>query len=176
MRHEIPPAIRRDWTKADSDAKIEHIVHDKSEFIRGMGDTGMKVEHVSYICPCCNHDEMIRLKHLNPADNHTVEYWCLMPNCRYFVADELSWATKPHPNFTPDVPEIWDQTVVCPECGDRYTVTAERNGKVHCLIDNTPVGDGRGASPASQHQDVGEDDEIPESPCDECIIGNIPER
>jgi hypothetical protein len=76
---------------------------------------------------------MIRLVQLHPDDADGVSYWCLMPNCRYFVADELSWATKPHPEYVPDGPMVWQNTAECPSCGDRHTVEVERDSPTHDL-------------------------------------------
>lgn len=126
MSHSIPPAIRRAWNSADSNADVLHTVKDDTNFHRGFGRTGSKIEHVEHTCPCCGHDEMIRQHRLHPEDDDSVMYWCLMPNCRYFVADQLSWATKPHPQHVPESPMEWTQTHVCLDCGRRTSKTVTK--------------------------------------------------
>jgi ssDNA-binding Zn-finger/Zn-ribbon topoisomerase 1 len=131
MSTEIPPAIRRAWNSTDTDAEVLHTVKDDTNFHRGFGRTGRRVEHVARECPCCGNDEMIRQVRLHPEERDGVKYWCLMPNCRYFVADELSWAVKPHPQHTPSSPMVWSNSAECPECGDRYTLTVRRGSRLH---------------------------------------------
>jgi ssDNA-binding Zn-finger/Zn-ribbon topoisomerase 1 len=119
MTKSIPPVIRREWSDADRTADVLHTVRDDTNYHRGLGRSGRRVEHVSHECPCCGHGEMIRLVHVNPEERDGVSYWCLMPNCRYFISDELSWATKPHPMDVPESPMVWSQTHVCEDCGRR---------------------------------------------------------
>jgi len=122
MTHDIAPAIRRSWKQRDSEAEVLSTVEDKTRFHRGLGTSGRKVEHVEHECPRCTHDQMIRLVHVNPEERDGVSYWCLRPSCPHFVADELSWATKPHPSYPTDTPEVWDNTAICPRCDSRHTV------------------------------------------------------
>lgn len=141
MGHEIPPVIRRTWTRADSEAQVISEIKDDTTYHRGLGSAGQVIEHVKHACPRCGHDETIRSIGVNIDARQDVEYWCLNPNCPYFVADELSWATKPHPQMIPDTPMKWRQTAFCPDCEERHTVTVERDSMEHHEIkhqDNEP--------------------------------------
>jgi len=151
--YEIPPVIRRDWTEEDTDADVESVLDDKTEFLRGMGQTGQRVEHVSGVeCLRCGHDEMVRHTHVNPTERNGVAYWCLNPSCQYFVSDELSWATKPHPNMVPDEPMSWQQTFVCPDCDERLSKTVERHSPLHRKVEEAG-------------------DQLPNAMCAECKSG-----
>lgn len=83
------PAIVRDYSDNDRDATVISTPTDTVSFRRGFGDTGYRVEVVEHDCPQCTFDRMIR-RHDIPRNE--VRYWCLNPNCRYFVGDELSYA------------------------------------------------------------------------------------
>lgn len=122
MTHDIAPAIRRTWKQSDSEATIISTVEDDTTFHRGLGTSGQKVQHVEQDCPRCGHDEMVRHTHVNPEARDGASYWCLNPTCPHFVADELSWATKPHPSYPTNTPEVWDNTAECPTCNKRHTV------------------------------------------------------
>jgi predicted RNA-binding Zn-ribbon protein involved in translation (DUF1610 family) len=135
MSHDIPPAIRRAHKREDANVEVLHTVKEDTTFHRGLGTTGRTVEHVAHECPCCGNDRMIRLRQIYPEDRDGVSYWCLMPNCRYFVADELSWATKPHPEHVPDGPMVWTNTAKCPQCGYRHRVEVERGSPFHDRAD-----------------------------------------
>jgi len=125
--HDRQPVIRREWKSDDSNAEIESTIHDNTSFHRGMGTSGRRVQHTSgYECPFCGHDEMIRLVHVAPDSRDSVQYWCLRPNCPYFIADELSWALGPDAGRQPKTPMQWDQTHVCEDCGSRWTEAIDR--------------------------------------------------
>lgn len=115
MSQEVPPVIRRDVSEADRNATTTGTV----------GSVGKKVEQTHGLeCPQCGHDHLIRLRQVYPEEPDHVSYWCLNPQCRYFVSDQLTWATKPHPNVVPDHPQVWDQTAICPDCEKRFTTRA----------------------------------------------------
>lgn len=119
MATDVTPAIRRDMTDEDSNAHVFQTIHEDVQRHRGLGYSGKLVEHVAFECPCCERDRMIRLTHVQPESRDGVTYWCLNPACRYFVSGELSWATRSHPDYEPETPEIWTQTYVCVECDER---------------------------------------------------------
>lgn len=150
MGHDIPPAIRRTWTRADAEADVLAVIKDDTRFKRGLGRHGQVIEHVAHACPRCEHDETVRSKQVNIEARMDVEYWCLNPNCQYFVSDELSWATKPHPQMIPDTPMVWEHTAFCPECEERHTVTVERDSIKH-------------------HEVKHQDNELFEWHCDACM-------
>lgn len=133
MSDEIPPVIRRDMNDNDREATVLHTVKDDTRFVRGLGDVGDLVQHVEHECPCCGNGEMIRIQHIYPDDDNYMKYWCLMPSCRYFVSDEISWATKPHPDFVPDTPMVWQNSAECPDCGSLHSVVCKRNSRRHDL-------------------------------------------
>jgi predicted RNA-binding Zn-ribbon protein involved in translation (DUF1610 family) len=129
-------------------------IKDDTTYHRGLGSAGQVIEHVQHPCPRCGHDETIRSIGVNIDARQDVEYWCLNPNCPYFVSDELSWATtgnptayrdrrvvesseKPHPQMIPDTPMKWRQTAFCPDCEERHTVTVERDSMEHHEIANS---------------------------------------
>lgn len=122
MSHDIPPVIRRNWSKVDSEATVESVVSNDVSFIRGLGDNGRKVEHTDLTCPHCGHNDTVRLVHVNPEDRDGVSYWCLNPVCEYFVQGELGWATGSDSPTLPRNPKIWSQTAWCPDCEERHTI------------------------------------------------------
>jgi len=94
------PVIARRLQKADHPTRVptygskpekileEH--HNDVSSIRGLGDSGTKVQSVFHRCPECNNDEMIRKISVKPETYDSVEYWCLDPACNHFVSDSLS--------------------------------------------------------------------------------------
>lgn len=105
----IPPAIRRRVTDEDIEATVISEPYNSVHFVRGWGDSGRKVQIVEMDCPSdyCSWDRMVRLWYVNAEDGDTVQYWCLNPNCRHFIRDELSWAFPgSYPNITPREPLI----------------------------------------------------------------------
>jgi ribosomal protein S27AE len=136
MSRDTMPVIRRDWTSEDSNVTVEATIEDDTRFHRGLGTSGRKVERTDKRCPWCGFKHTIRLRHIHPDDRDGVSYWCLNPQCSYFVNDELSWATKPHPEMKPDAPMVWQNTAECPDCGTRHSVVVERHSRLHELADD----------------------------------------
>ena len=66
--------------------------YDSVNFVRGMGDSGYRVKTVEHTCPNCSFDRMICRHDVNPELPDELRFWCLNPNCKYFVRDELSYA------------------------------------------------------------------------------------
>lgn len=126
MSRDVTPVIRRDWSKDDSEAAVLGTVMDDTTFERGLGPRGKTVEWTNMACPCCDHHRTIRSVRVNPDRRNNVAYWCLNPQCRYFVSGELSWATRNHPGYEPETPEVWDHTHVCTECEARESIEITR--------------------------------------------------
>lgn len=93
------PAIVRDYTEADADATVRSTPYDSVSHSPGWGDSGYRVQVVDHDCPheCCSFDRMVRRWNVNPELLDEVRYWCLNPNCRYFIGDELSYACRGSP-------------------------------------------------------------------------------
>lgn len=154
MRHEIPPVIRRVWQKEDSEATVETTSYSDMQYHRGLGDSGKRIEHVTYDrgCPACTNENMVRLVQVSPVERDHVEYWCLNPGCRYFVNDELAYGTGCHPQNRPETPRIMTLSVDCPDCDRKHEVTV-----------------GHGSTVAQRHQERDANDPLPQIVCDECL-------
>lgn len=90
MAQEIVPAIIREYTTKDRQATVINTPYDGVSFRRGWGDTGYRVETVECDCPECGFDRMIRRHDVHAESPDMVRYWCLNPNCLYYVRDYLS--------------------------------------------------------------------------------------
>lgn len=91
------PAIVRGLCEDDGDVKqpSDKIISqpkDTVNFVRGMGDSGYRVQVVEHDCPECQFDRMIRRIDVKPSMGNEVRYWCLNPNCAHYVSDQLSHA------------------------------------------------------------------------------------
>jgi predicted RNA-binding Zn-ribbon protein involved in translation (DUF1610 family) len=83
---------------------------DTVTFNRGMGDSGYRVQVVEHDCPECGFDRMVRRIDVSPVRPNEVRYWCLNPNCKYFVRDELSYAFNgSYPQRTAETPAIFEE-------------------------------------------------------------------
>ena len=88
----LVPAIDRQFTDADRDVPVVSTPRDTVTHKRGFGDSGYVVEIVEHDCPECGFDRMVRRRDIDPNNGENVCYWCLNPNCVYFVEDALSYA------------------------------------------------------------------------------------
>lgn len=88
------PAIARDYNDDDRELEVLRTPFDGINHTRGLGDSGYRVEVVDFACPACIFDRMIRRVDVSPVAPAEVRYWCLYPNCPYFVRDALSHACK----------------------------------------------------------------------------------
>ena len=91
MRHDIAPAIGREYSEEDVDVDVISEICNRVTFHRGLGDTGYKIETVEKDCPSCSHDRMVRRVNVNPEIPDQVFYWCLSPTCPHFVSDQFSY-------------------------------------------------------------------------------------
>lgn len=106
-REKDAPTVRR---HQDADAKIINQPRDTVTFTRGMGDSGFRVQTVVHDCPECGFDRMVRRIDVSPVERNEIRYWCLNPNCVYFVRDRLSHATPGnYPNRDTDEPAIYEE-------------------------------------------------------------------
>lgn len=86
------PAILRDHSSEDRDTTVLSTPYDGVSFRRGWGDSGYRVEVVEHECPECGFDRMVRRHDVHAESPDVVRYYCLNPNCLYFVSDNLSHA------------------------------------------------------------------------------------
>jgi hypothetical protein len=103
---DIPPAIRRRYSDKDRDVTVISEPFNSVSMHRGLGYMGRTVQIVEHDCPSCNigFDRMVRLTNVNPEELDGVQYWCLNPNCKHYLRDELSWAfAGSYPQHTPSV-------------------------------------------------------------------------
>lgn len=97
------PVIVRDYSDKDrlgndeSHPKLIGTPTDTVSSVPGLGDSGYRVQVVEHECPECGFDRMIRRVDVSPEMPDEVRYWCLYPNCRYFVGDHLSYTC--HGNY-----------------------------------------------------------------------------
>lgn len=111
MAQDIVPAIVRNFNEQDRDMTVRHTSKDTVSFSRGLGDSGHRVQVVEHDCPAdhCSFDRMIRRVDVRPEDRNDVRYWCLNPNCQYFVRDNLSYACSgSYPQNSTDTPVIFE--------------------------------------------------------------------
>lgn len=92
MSRDIPPAIVRDYDDTDSDVDVLSTPCDRVSFRRGFGDTGYRVQVVEHDCPACNFGAMTRRWDVNSEVGDEVRYWCLNPNCKHYLSDQMSHA------------------------------------------------------------------------------------
>lgn len=98
MAHEPTPAIVRDFGEADhigNDGEHPKLIgtnYDAVNFVRGLGNSGYKVQVVEHDCPNCGFDRMVRRWDVNPEHPDEVRYWCLYPNCPYYLSDKFRFA------------------------------------------------------------------------------------
>ncbi len=106
---DVTPAIVRSFGTQDSEATVHSTPYDGVSHRRGWGDTGYRVEVVEHDCPACSFDRMARRHDVNAEFPDEVRYWCLNPNCLYYLRDELSYAFKgSYPNRQTDEPAIYE--------------------------------------------------------------------
>lgn len=86
------PAILRDHSSEDRDTTVLSTPYDGVSFRRGWGDSGYRVEVVEHECPECGFDRMVRRHDVHAESPDVMRYYCLNPNCLYFVSDNLSHA------------------------------------------------------------------------------------
>lgn len=91
------PAILRPYIEADRETPVISTPYDGVSFSPGWGDSGYRVETVEHDCPECGFDRMVRRHDVHVESQDMVRYWCLNPNCLYFVSDYLSHAC--HGNY-----------------------------------------------------------------------------
>lgn len=89
---DVVPAIVRSFGEEDSDANVIQTIYNGVTFTPGWGDSGYCVETVECDCPDCGFDRMIRRHDVSQNVSDDVRYYCLNPNCAYFVRDALSYA------------------------------------------------------------------------------------
>lgn len=110
-RNDPTPAIVRDYSDDDRDVEVLSTPTSTVTNSPGMGDSGYRVEVVEHDCPHCGFDRMVRRHDVNPEMRDEVRYWCLQPNCRYFVSDSLSYAC--HGNYpqgpNPKEPAVFEE-------------------------------------------------------------------
>ena len=106
------PAIVRDWGDEDRQAKVISKPYDTVTHRRGWGDTGYEVEVVEHECPACQFDRMVRRHDVNPEFPDEARYFCLNPNCAYYLCDTMSYAmhgSPPQRNMEPAIFERRDE-------------------------------------------------------------------
>lgn len=97
------PAIVRDYASVDGEAPVVQESYNAVSFIRGLGDSGYKVQLVEYDCPECGFDRMVRRVDIKPELPDTVRYWCLNPSCPYHVGTTMSHAFQSPPKGAPRI-------------------------------------------------------------------------
>ena len=89
MAQDATPAIVRDYSSRDN-VTVLRTPYDGVNFRRGFGESGYRVETVEHNCPECGFDRMARRHDVSPEFLDEVRYWCLSPDCEYFVDDRFS--------------------------------------------------------------------------------------
>lgn len=103
------PAIVRDFEEKDGRMDVLKTTTDTVTFNRGLGDSGYRVQLVEHDCPECSFDRMIRRWDVNVEFPDEVRYYCLNPNCPYFVRDRLSYACHgSYPQNTRSKPVVFE--------------------------------------------------------------------
>lgn len=106
------PAIVRDYCQTDAELTVRSTPYDGVSFRPGWGDSGYRVEIVEHDCPDCGFDRMIRRHDVNAEMSDEVRYFCLNPNCQYFVGDNLSYACHgSYPQRSPQEPAEFESHV-----------------------------------------------------------------
>jgi len=104
------PAIVREFAPEDSLTDVLGTPYNTVSFRPGFGDAGYKVETVAHDCPSCNFDRMVRRHDVHGETPDMVRYWCLNPNCQYYVSDYFSYACNgSYPHRQPSEPAVTDE-------------------------------------------------------------------
>lgn len=112
MGDDHPPAIVREFSEADSEVPILSEPSNTVTHKRGYGESGYRVQVVEHECPACTlqFDRMVRRVDVYPELPHEVRYWCLNPNCAYYLRDTLSHAFHgSYPNRSPTAPAEYEK-------------------------------------------------------------------
>lgn len=67
--------------RVERDRRVVRKLENSVRFVRGMGDSGRRVEIVERDCPTCNYDRAVRTTHVSPEEPETWAFDCLNPNC-----------------------------------------------------------------------------------------------
>ena len=109
MAQDVIPAILREYTEEDSDSPVISMPCDRVTYHRGWGESGYRIETVEHDCPNCHFDRMIRRHDVHAESADMVRYWCLNPNCMYYVSDYLSHACQgSYPQRSPQGPVVME--------------------------------------------------------------------
>lgn len=110
MAQDVIPAILREYMDADRFAEVISTPYHGVDFRRGYGESGYKVETVEHECPECRFDRMVRRHDVHAESPDMVRYWCLNPNCMYYVSDYLSHACHgSYPQRSPQEPAVTEE-------------------------------------------------------------------
>jgi len=110
MAKDVIPAILREWCANDRSAVVRRTPYNGVTFTRGYGESGYKVQTVEHDCPECRFDRMVRRHDVHAESPDMVRYWCLNPNCMYYVSDYLSHACHgSYPQHSPQEPAVMEE-------------------------------------------------------------------
>lgn len=86
------PVIQRDYGERDRNLAVLSTPYDSVSFVRGLGDSGYRLEVVAMTCPYCegSTERMLREWRVLPDEPDTAKYYCLNPSCPYFVRGKFS--------------------------------------------------------------------------------------
>lgn len=95
------PAIEGHYAEEDRNVSVISTPKNTVSLIRGLGESGYRIQIVEHYCPQCEHPTMLRHWQVYPEQRDTVAYYCNNPHCRYHHNGEFSYAMYHGPTDGP---------------------------------------------------------------------------